>query len=338
MTLDGTLAIPVQGLRDGVRNISPMLNITRTWNAISACALMRRGLALARDYATKREVFGRPLIEQPLHVDTLAGLVAEFQGALHLTLRVVELLGRAEAGELDEAGEHLLRILTPIAKLTTARQAVAVASECLEAFGGAGYVEDTGLPMLLRDAQVLTIWEGTTNVLALDTLRAVGPVESGGIDALFTELERCAIPVQHPSLVGLMETAHEAADHAIAWLIEMEKRGATRVLKEAGARRFALTLGRALELALLTSHAEWSRGVEGDQRTAMAALRLATNGIDSVLDPGHELGSSYLASDRSFPTHPPEPVRRSTGDPATQNAATEVVRTRLRAVGMPPDE
>ncbi len=58
-------------------------------------------------------------------------------------------------------------------KLTTAKQAVAVASEVLESFGGAGYVEDTGLPVLLRDSQVLPIWEGTTNVLALDTLRAL---------------------------------------------------------------------------------------------------------------------------------------------------------------------
>ncbi len=67
----------------------------------------------------------------------------------------------------------LLRLLTPIMKLTTARQAVMVTSEVLESFGGAGYVEDTGLPVLLRDSQVLPIWEGTTNVLALDTLRAL---------------------------------------------------------------------------------------------------------------------------------------------------------------------
>src|SRR5207247_694586 len=66
----------------------------------------------------------------------------------------------------------LLRILTPIAKLTTGKQAVAVASEAIESFGGAGYVEDTGLPRLLRDAQVLPVWEGTTNVLSLDLLRA----------------------------------------------------------------------------------------------------------------------------------------------------------------------
>ena len=173
LTLDGAPAVPVAGLAGGVRAIAPMLNITRTWNAVSACALMRRGLALACDYAGKRVAFGAPLAQKPLHRDTLAGLQAEFEGALHLAFRVAELLGRADAGELDEAGERLLRVLTPLAKLTTAKQAVALASEVVESFGGAGYVEDTGIPVLLRDSQVLSIWEGTTNVLALDALRAL---------------------------------------------------------------------------------------------------------------------------------------------------------------------
>jgi alkylation response protein AidB-like acyl-CoA dehydrogenase len=111
LTLDGAPAEPVDGLEHGVRAIVPMLNLTRTWNAVSAIALMRRGIALARDYAGRREAFGRLLAEQPLHVDTLAGLDAEFQGALHLTFRVVELIGADEAGELDEAGQRLLLTL-----------------------------------------------------------------------------------------------------------------------------------------------------------------------------------------------------------------------------------
>ena len=72
-----------------------------------------------------------------------------------------------------EAAEAELRLVAPLAKLTTGKLAVASASEYLECFGGAGYVEDTGIPRLLRDAQVLPIWEGTTNVLAVDVLRAL---------------------------------------------------------------------------------------------------------------------------------------------------------------------
>src|SRR5215813_9805259 len=174
LTLDGTPAQLVRGPTDGVRNIAPLLNITRLWNGISAVSLMRRGVALSFDYAHKRVAFGAPLSEKPLHRDTLATLLAETAAAFHLAFYVAELTGRSEMREISDDDAFLLRVLTPIMKLTTGKQSVMVASEVLETFGGAGYVEDTGLPVLLRDSQVLPIWEGTTNVLALDTLRALG--------------------------------------------------------------------------------------------------------------------------------------------------------------------
>ena len=163
----------MKGTSDGVRNIAPLLNITRLWNGISAVSIMRRGLALSFDYARKRFAFGAPLSEKPLHRDTLAGLQAEAEAAFQLAFYVAELTGRNETGEATQDEAFLLRLLTPVMKLTTGKQGVAVSSEVLEAFGGAGYVEDTGLPVLLRDSQVLPIWEGTTNVLSLDTLRAL---------------------------------------------------------------------------------------------------------------------------------------------------------------------
>src|SRR5262249_19529414 len=141
---------------------------TRLWNGISAVALMRRGVALSSDYAHKRIAFGAPLAEKPLHLDTLATLQAEAEAAFHLAFYIAELTGQSETREISDDNALLLRMLTPVMKLTTGKQAVTVASEVLETFGGAGYVEDTGLPVLLRDSQVLPIWEGTTNVLALD--------------------------------------------------------------------------------------------------------------------------------------------------------------------------
>jgi acyl-CoA dehydrogenase len=284
LTLEGAPATPVGGLSDGVRGIAPMLNVTRTWNAVSAVALMRRGLALADDYAARRTAFGAPLARQPLHADTLAGLRAEWMGALHLTFRVVELLGAHEAGEGDDAGRALLRVLTPLAKLTTARQGVAVASEVVEAFGGAGYVEDTGIPMILRDAQVLSIWEGTTNVLSLDALRALQPPAGamqsvGTLEPVRAEVARLAAQVRDPLLVPVAEAAVRAVDHAAAWLADASRTGRAEV--EAGARRFALTLGRALEAALLAAHAEWEGNAQGGDAAA-AARRLVRNGIDLV--------------------------------------------------------
>src|SRR5439155_11223817 len=121
-----------------------------------------------------RVAFGKPLADHPLHAETLAAMETEWRAAFMLAFHVVELLGRQECNEASTNELARLRLLIPIAKLYTAKQAVAVASEALESFGGAGYIEDTGLPRLLRDAQVLPIWEGTTNVLSLYVLRVLG--------------------------------------------------------------------------------------------------------------------------------------------------------------------
>ncbi len=277
LTLDGTPAQLVLGTTDGVRNITPVLNITRLWNGISAVSLMRRAVALALNYAYRRTAFGALLSEKPLHLDTLAGLQAETEAAFHLAFLVAELTGRAETKEIDEEQTLLLRLLTPLMKLTTGKQVVGVVSEALEAFGGAGYVEDTGLPMLLRDAQVLPIWEGTTNVLALDALRALG-TDDRAFHALKAEVTRCLASVHDPRSAEPARIVQSAFAHAESWLAEARKAG-TPVL-EAGARRFALTLGRATELALLCRHAQWSLENEGDVRAADAARRFGANGID----------------------------------------------------------
>ena len=292
LTLEGTPAVLVKGAADGVRDIAPMLNVTRLWNAVSAAALMRRGLALARDYARRRAAFGSTLAEKPLHADTLAGLQAEADAALHLAFYAAELTGREEAGESDERGARLLRLLTPLVKLTTARAAVHVAGEVVEAFGGAGYVEDTGLPVLLRDAQVLSIWEGTTNVLSLDALRTALKDEVA-FSTLQAEVERSAAAAHDGRLAHAARTARDAVAHARAWLADAAERGQPAL--EAGARRFSLTLGRALALALLARHAQWSLEHEGDPRAAAAARLFARSAVDLIDDRDLEDAAALLS-------------------------------------------
>ncbi|MFQ5419756.1 MAG: acyl-CoA dehydrogenase family protein, partial [Anaerolineae bacterium] len=285
-------AIPVMGLENGVRNIVPMLHLTRTWNAISAAAFMRRGMALARDYARRRMVFGETLDKKPLHIDTMAMLQAETEAAFHLTFFLVELIGKDEAGVITVDEAAMLRMLTSIAKLTTGRQGVAVTSEILEAFGGAGYVEDTGLPLLLRDAQVLPIWEGTTNVLSLDTLRALAKDQSWPV---FQSTVTALVQTVRDS--GLMEAgrvAETAVSHAAHWLQEAMAAGQPTL--EAGARRLAMTMGRALSLALLVQQAQWSLDVEDDGRSRAAAIQFARNGIDQI-HPFDLDAASALAND-----------------------------------------
>lgn len=279
LTLDGVVAQPVAGLQNGVRSITPMLNITRTWNAVAAVIGMRRAVALSRDYASKREAFGARLIEKPLHVDTMANMVAETEGAFLLAFRVVALLGRIESREASHDEQLVSRLMTPIAKLTTGKQAVAIASEGLESFGGAGYVNDTGIPRLLADAQVLPIWEGTTNVLSLDTLRALK--QEGVWEAFVREIRGLLATASDPRLATAVEGARAALDHAGRWLSETSTE---REALEAGARRFALTLGRLTELALLSDHAQWCLDSGKGERALAAARRFARNRIDLIED------------------------------------------------------
>jgi len=182
LMLEGTRAELVGEPRNGTRAIEPMLVVTRAWNSVTSAAFMRRAVALAKAYANERHAFGAALCDLPLHIDTLAELEVQARAAFLLAFELVMLMGRQEANELEADDAALLRLLTPISKLLTAKQAVACVSEAIEAFGGAGYIEDTGLPALLRDTHVLPIWEGTTNGLALDAVLRSGL--GGGIPAL----------------------------------------------------------------------------------------------------------------------------------------------------------
>jgi alkylation response protein AidB-like acyl-CoA dehydrogenase len=266
LTLDGAPAVLVGAAGDGVRKISVLFNVTRAYNAVAAVSGMRRAVALARDYGGRRVAFGRPLREQPLHVETLDELDARFRASFLLAFRVVELMGREECGDASDAELAVLRLLTPVAKLYTAKQAVVVASEALEAFGGAGYIEDTGLPRLLRDAQVLPIWEGTTNVLSLDLWRAIERTDA--LAHWMSDTRARLDTVRADSL-------RPAADRVRGAIASVERhvsaaRGAAR---ETGARRLAFAIARATAAAALVEHAHWAQA--GDPAAADSAGRFA---------------------------------------------------------------
>jgi len=290
--LEGAPAELVGEARHGVRQIAPMLNVTRTWNAIGALATMRRCIALARDYANRRVVFGKPLAEQPLHQDTLAGMQAEFEAAFHLAFYVTELLGRVQLGQADESQQNLLRLLTPLVKLWTGKLAVTIAAEACECFGGAGYLEDSGIPQLLRDAQVWPIWEGTSNVQALDFLRAFRA--TGGLQPLLSAQRAILSQVQAPELEPCAKAAREGATRITEWLQKATAGDRERI--EAGGRELAFGLARMLALSLLARHAEWALRAENDPRPAAAARRFADHGLLRLKSNGlHD--ATMLASD-----------------------------------------
>jgi acyl-CoA dehydrogenase len=268
----GTRALPTAeiGLRDayalpvgeptpaGLVRAMTLVVVTRLHNAAAAASGMRRGLAYALAFARVRDVAGTRLVDSPLHRATLGTLAVDAAGAFALAGHAFALLGRAEV-DGDAAAAAELRLVAPLAKLATGRLAVRSASEYVEAFGGAGYVEDTGIPRLLRDAQVLPIWEGTTNVLALDVLRALARGGAGG-----------------PVLDRLSATA-AAAPAGVADALAAEAASLRTVLAEsvaapasdpvvAGARGLALRLAYALAAAVLVEQAAW-----GDEAAAVAA-------------------------------------------------------------------
>jgi len=269
LALEGAVAEPVGELGRGVKKITPLLNITRMHNAISACGMMARVLQLLRDYARRRMVFGATLADKPLHRETVAGLQVEYEAALALTFDAARLLGHTEAGEASEEERATLRLLTPLAKLMTARQAVAVASEGLEGFGGAGYVEDTGLPVWLRDAQVLPIWEGTTNVLSLDVLRALA--RDGVLEPWARQATR-RLDALSSSAIGT------AAGQVSARIVEVsaalrEWGTASPAVAESAARRIALTLAALSAAVPLCEQAAWSAASGRGRRAVLAATR-----------------------------------------------------------------
>ena len=133
------------------------------------------------------------------------------------------------------------------------------------------------MPRLLRDAQVLPIWEGTTNVLSLDVLRVLA--RGGALEPLVRELRRCVENTRDPSLRNPIEVAQRALAHAGEWIAT---HAADVPSVEQGARRFALTLGRSIELALLCEHAQWSLDNEKDPRFAAAARLFAQTQIDTI--------------------------------------------------------
>ncbi len=253
----------------GLRKIAPLLNITRTYNAVCALGTMRRGIALARDYATRREAFGKRLSEQPLHLETLAALQTELEAGMQLTMRLAELLGREECGDATDSEQALLRILTPLAKLFTGKQVVRVCSEVLECFGGAGYVEDTGLPQLLRDGQVLPIWEGTTNILSLDVLRA-GDRE-GALGPLLDDCRRMLSELTPRCEARHLAPALRSARDAVARITEFVRRIPDLDPDQIhlAARTLALGLASTYSGLLLLDQAVWSH----EHETSAAADR-----------------------------------------------------------------
>jgi alkylation response protein AidB-like acyl-CoA dehydrogenase len=260
LELAGAVATPVGGLGRGVPKVASLLNIARIWAAYAGPAGTGHLLDLARDYARKRRVFGARLAEQPMHRAWLARIAAEYEAMLALCFETAAAVGRAEHG----ARTQMARLLAPLTKLACARQGIWATSELLESFGGAGYVEDTGIARVFRNVHVHTIWEGTTSVLAHDVLRALRSRDLAleWLEDIGGRLARIAHPELAPVVPRIAGALHGLRHDAL----EPDERDG---------RRLAIGMARVTQAAFLAEAAEW-RIVHKADRAALVAAELIT--------------------------------------------------------------
>ncbi|MEE3159125.1 MAG: acyl-CoA dehydrogenase family protein, partial [Pseudomonadota bacterium] len=179
----GALAWMIGPEGRGVPTIIEMVSLTRFDCMIGSSSLMRQALTQAAHHCAHRTVGTRVLSEQPLMQNVLADLALESEAALALTMR----MGYSLDNMHDEQEDKFARLVTAIGKYWICKRAPGMINEAQECLGGAGYVEETILPRLYREAPVNSIWEGSGNVQCLDVLRALSK-EPGVLDALFAEL------------------------------------------------------------------------------------------------------------------------------------------------------
>lgn len=171
ISFDQTEGFLIAGAGEGFKVMTEMVNMSRIYNAVSSLAVARRSLLEAVAFGRQRQAFGTSLDRLPLWRAAVADLSAEYLALQFLIFETTRLLDQADND--DGEAQQLLRLTTPLAKALGGKFAVFAASESMELIGGNGYIEEHILPRLLRDAQVLPIWEGTTHIQSLDLLRAL---------------------------------------------------------------------------------------------------------------------------------------------------------------------
>jgi alkylation response protein AidB-like acyl-CoA dehydrogenase len=210
--LEGARAFLVGEPGAGFRQMTDMINNSRLSNGVRAAGMMRRAVSEALFVAHHRRAFGRRLIELPLMRRQLLKLVMPTEQARSMMFTTAEALARADAGE--PGAYALLRILTPLIKFRACRDARRVTGDAMEVRGGAGYIEEWPEPRLVRDAHLGSIWEGTSNIVALDVMRAAR--REGALAALQTHIAAQVAASGMTDILAPLAQATRLAERAMA--------------------------------------------------------------------------------------------------------------------------
>ena len=234
LELEGTLAHRLGDEGRGVRTIIEMVAATRLDCVLGSTSLMRRAVNEAAWHVAHRSAFGGLLADKPLMQNVIADLAVEAEAATALAVRLAAAVDHAD----DPHEAALRRIALPLAKFWVCKRTPALVAEALECLGGNGYVEESGLPLLYREAPLNSVWEGSGNVNALDVLRALSR-DPEVLDAWLTE-------------VGLARGGDARLDRAIEDTLALLGDAATQ---EVSARRLAGRMAACLQGALLVRFA-----------------------------------------------------------------------------------
>jgi acyl-CoA dehydrogenase len=275
--LEGAVAYPVGRLDQGLKQMMDQVNLSRLSHGVRAAAMMRRCMNEALMVARHRRAFGKPIIDHPLMRRQLMKLMVPAEQALSMVMAAASAMGEAEAGSA-QAG-RVLRILTPLVKFRACRDNVTVATGAMEVRGGNGYIEEWVNARLVRDAQIGLLWEGTSNINALDVIgRAVTKAKA------HKELEALLFG-RLAQIAGLPSTFTQRLESALTRAL---------LLAEGVARQPAAEV--------------WARLATSALYHAASAILLAWEGSRSDADARRVLVSRFVLEHRLAPKDPLEPA------------------------------
>jgi alkylation response protein AidB-like acyl-CoA dehydrogenase len=269
VTFDGAVAYVVGDAAKGFAQMMEMVNASRLSNAMRAAGIMRRCLLESTVHARGRQAFGGALFDKPLLRQNLLEMLLDAEAAVSVVLNAAVMFDAGDAGNAE--ARQLLRLVTPLAKAWITARARSVASEAMNVRGGNGYVEEWVNARLLRDAYLGAIWEGSTNVVALDVQRAI--VKDGCL-APFVAFVGARLDAVHE------RAAKPAADLVRTALADVQQRAAAwpardTADRELDARATAETLYHVLATALLLEEGQTLRQQRGDFRKLLVATLYA---------------------------------------------------------------
>jgi acyl-CoA dehydrogenase len=222
---DGAQAFLIGQAGRGFNIMADMINNSRLSNGMRAAGMMRRACAEALFVAHHRQAFGQCLVDMPLMQRQLCKLVIPAEQARTMMLQTAEALRRADAGDNEAA--PLARILTPLIKFRACRDARRVTGDAMEIRGGCGYIEEWSDPRLVRDAHLGSIWEGTSNIVALDVMRAMRRDHS--LVALKQHLQQQLSSIQSSEASAFQEAFNKTVNTAERWLAGGQDRHARQL-------------------------------------------------------------------------------------------------------------